>query len=328
MKKITAIITAILILAPLVLLMSGCGNSEELSGNASENNSTSEYSSEQSTQTTTEKEPEIIPEKQQPDGEPTFLICPDGEPLYTSEITQFCSYKRDNHIELVPDEEGSLENFTAARCDGFVYGYVPERSYNFVDNPELFDFKTTNREYRYYKGKEYPNITEFTRIREGDKFGTLTVSRACSYFSGEYRDLSDEEKTLPGAYYVGGCLELEGEIELTGYMLVEVDTLYDSAGDLYFFPDGESSTKIPYIADHWDRENHMLYEEYNSSFYGYYGSYFGLGNMNDYDIDFYGLRPGDDFVKVRVTLGDISYDTHDMLYRFSKVSLKSLERLY
>ena len=331
MKRHVAVTALSLAVALSAVFAAGCGTTGD-SGDSGDNsagnsaNESTENSGEDSAQNS-DNDPDSVPEKQTPDGEPTFLIAPDGEPIYTSEITQFCNYSRESHIELVPDGEGSLENFTAARCDGFVYGYIPEKGINFVENPELFSFHTDNTEYRYYEGEEYPPSTEYVKIYEGDKFGTLTVSRAYSVFSGEYRDISESEKEIPGAYYAGGYLELDGEIELTGYMRVEVDGWYDKEGDLYFFPDSSSSSKIPNINCYWDREGHKLYHECSSSFYGYYGDYYWVGNMNDYDIDFDGLRPGDDFVKVKVTLGDINIDIHDMLYRFSSFSLKSVERI-
>ena len=329
MKKITVMILTL----AMLLSLTACDNSENLSDSGGSSEVDSQNMGNSGNSESSENSDDISdsePVRPKPDGEPTFLICPDGEPVYTSEISGFYKYGERVLSDLVPDGEGSLENFEAIECDGFVYGYIPKTAFNFVENPELFDFQTydsDDRKYHYYNGEEYPKSSEYIRIYEGDKFGTLTVSRAYSIFSGEYRYLSDEEKALPGAYLMGGCLEFEGEIELTGYMLVEVDTLYNSAGDLYFFPDSKSSTAIPDISYHWDSDEGELYYEYFISYAGFYGICYGLGNMNDYDIDLDGLKPGDDFVKVKVTLGDISVFTHDMLLNRSNFTLKSVEKI-
>lgn len=115
MKKITAI----LLTAALLAALTGCGKTEENShsvqssdngsspivpsgtestngsqikdGSESKNGSESTEDGAPESSDDSESVPDV-PENRQPEGEPTFLIGLDGEPIYTSEITQMTAY--------------------------------------------------------------------------------------------------------------------------------------------------------------------------------------------------------------------------------------------
>lgn len=312
MKKITAI----LLTAALLAVFTGCNNSEEdsesvpnsdtqLSSTApSEPESSSTESAPESTNSSDSSESTSdVPEKQKPDGEPTFLIGLDGEPIYTSEITQMTTYDLEKREDVQTDTLDP-ENFSAV-CEGFTYVYMPRPSVDFMANPELFE-TSEDGERHYYIGEELPDSYEFTRVNVGDEIGGLTVKAARSYFSASGYEGSEQ-------YYAESYIEFEGEIELTGFVIVDEEhELYPgTGGNTVFYPDSASSVKIPCVQFDLDLENDKARHYVSSvenSFYGWYGdggSLF-LGNIADFDS---GLSEGDMYVKVRVVVGDITWGT-------------------
>lgn len=318
MKKITAI----LLTAALLAALTGCGKTEENpesvpgSDNGSSSVVPSEYESTDGSESKNGSEsndtPESsvdsesapdVPEKRQSEGEPTFLIGLDGKPIYTSEITKMTAYDLEKREE-VPTDTLDPENFSAV-CEGFTYVYIPRPSVDFMANPELFE-TSEDGEYHYYIGEELPDSYEFTRVNVGDNIGGLTVKAARSYFSASGYEGSEQ-------YYAESYIEFEGEIELTGFVIVDEEhELYPgTGGNTVFYPDSASSVKIPCVQFDLDLENDKARHYVSSienSFYGWYGdggSLF-LGNIADFDS---GLREGDMFVKVRVVVGDITWGT-------------------
>lgn len=307
MKKITAILLTTALLAALT----GCGktegNSESVPSSDTPSNTTAPSESESSS---TESVPESsdssesvpdVPEKQQPDGEPTILKGLDGEPIYTSEITQLTTYSLEKREE-VPTDTLNPENFSAV-CEGFTYVYTPRPSVDFMSHPELFEPSEGGDSY-YYIGEELPDSYEFTRVNVGDKIGGLTVKAASSSF--ENLGYEDSEQ-----FYAQGNIEFEGDVELTGFVVVsEENPLYaESGGNIRFYPDSASSVKIPCTFFDLNFEEGFKARHYiDNSVYGWYGDGGGLflGNIADIDSE---LREGDTYVKVRVVVGDIVYGT-------------------
>lgn len=344
MKKFTAILCAAALLASLT----GCNNASETS-EPSEGSRVSSPISDSSTVTgdpdpestgdpTGSDSPSGDPEPQKPDGEPTFLTAPDGIPIYTSEISEI--YKGS-------DETGDKETITldeaekiarecgdfTVRCEGFVYGYIPERALNRVDDPEMFidigsgSFDYSGEMFDVNTG-EGKCSTEFMRISIGDKFGTLTVKNAYTLFGRNY-DLDDGFSDAPGAYLLGGAIEFEGDTELCGYMCVtQMNTLYGSGGDMTFYADGDSSVKVPNISSlFWDRINNRRCHFPTKWYDGYFGdgaAIWSPGNIYETDCDVSGLTPGDQFVKVKITVGDIKF-FNDGNRPISKFVLKDLK---
>lgn len=271
-----------------------------------------------------------------PQGEPTFLICPDGTPIYTSQISEIYTgseeYGSKKNLTLEEAEQAARDNTDFnAKCDGFIWGYIPEPALNRVDNPEMFEGKDGDGSFDFLgetidkDGIQGKHSLDFIKINVGDKFDSLAVKHAYTLF-GTNSALKDGISDIPGAYIREQYIEFDGDIELEGYLSVTpMDTFYGMGGDMLFFPNGDSSTKIPSNSTVWDREKNELYHSAYAHAYGYFGDWiFNLGNMYKIDCDTSSLNPGDSFVKVRVVLSDIKYTAGTFGWN---VKLKSIEKI-
>ena len=320
MKKITAIITAILISVPLVFKISGCENSEP----SSENSSTSEYSSEQSTQTTTEKEPESVPEQQKPVEEPTFLKGPDGEPIYPSDITSV--YIKDENAPYGKREadisELTEDNLATVYCEGF--GYLRESSgirYNRYESPDKFESEFPYR----YIGEELFTQTPIKRVKVGEQICGMTVADIETMFIDMKRD-----DPIP-FWNDSIVVKFKGEITLTGYLWVESMTpdYPGTEGAVTFWLD-EQSRALP-IASISNRK-----EGEESPYCGYVSFYTESSGLDLGSIYASGTNPascdeslldgityGDRDIHVKITIDDyIAFCSGE-----NRAVLKSLERL-
>lgn len=248
-------------------------------------------------------------------GEPTFLICPDGTPVYTSEITAVFtgSDSEGDRREITLEEAERFaregENFTVI-CSGFVYGFIPETAYNRVDDPDMFEGQGDGVNYRFI-GEALPTITEYTRFEVGGKFGTLTVKSASVCFGNHNDGMGVPEfSDKPGNFYRGGSVEFEGAAELSGYVSVlPMDVNYGTGGSISLYPDKKSCSGIPVVSGRWNKElGSFAYGPYRT-FYGFYG-YLApeLGNIKELTVDTGSLRPGDFCVKATVRVKDISIE--------------------
>lgn len=237
-----------------------------------------------------------VPEKPKPDGEPTFLIGPDGEPIYTSEITKITARDPETY-ERVSVDTLDRSTFETVVCDGFTYVYMPRFSVNCLEDPELFeDIEFQGRHYYNYIGGELDDNVEFSRAYPGDKFGDLTLKSARIVFTN-----SDEF----GVVAAGGNMEFEGEIELTGYVTV---TKYDETelypvkgGEIEFYPDNASAMKLPVMGWAHDKGNKTIRYDSIENVCGLYGDggSIRLGNLSDIECD---LQEGDEYVRVKVRI--------------------------
>ncbi len=289
-----------------ILLLSACNSGEisDSSTSSESTNSTSTSSSSSTTASAESSEPEV------PAGEPTFLTCPDGTVIYTSQISKYQNMAEFHGThEQYPLDTFNKETFTAVECpqivcEGFAYGFFPRFTVSVTEAPENFAEETEDG--RTYSGEELPRSYDYFRINVGDKFGSLTVKSAQAIFSNYFAQREEEvdPDTIPGIYLSDGEIEYEGEIEMTGCIVVMETEGYNSSGDMWFFPDGDCVSNIPAV----------LYE-YIPKFEpkgichrpaGRSGdlNYFDLGNMSDYDIDYDGLEPGDEYVRVKITIKD------------------------
>ena len=326
MKKNIAITALSLSLSVAVLsLTAGCSNGiiTDESGD-SEQPSLSDLPSgnfENNSTEISQSEPgNYVPEI--PKGEPTLLICPDGTAVYTSEISE----NSPGSLALIEEYIRAGEGAFTVKCEGFAYGFIPQRALNHIDDPELFK-DPGDGEIISFLGDEDKISTDYMRIKVGDKFGTLTVKSAYTIFS-EHPWLKEFSET-PGAYISEGKIEFEGEVELTGYVDVWEDNGYQGAGGIMvFYPDGDSSVKIPiisyayYLEDGWRGHNRHGYAS------GYFGDLvFDLGNMYEVDCDTSGLHPGDNFVKVKITADNVTAYNAKLGQGSMRLELKSLEVL-
>ena len=334
MKKPQITATALLLTA--ALLLSGCSKQNDTSlpdtdsGNSSELSDSSNSSSDNSGDPDNSESSDSTPEPPKPDGEPTFLICPDGTPVYTSEISEiYAGSEFDGNLETLTLEQAErraeeCEGEFNVKCEGFAYGFIPERALNHIDDPELFkDFG--DGVIFDFLGDEDKISTDYMRIKVGDKFGTLTVKSAYTLFSNN-RWLKEISET-PGAYISGGALIFDGEVELTGYIDVwEGNPDYPgSTGIMVFYPDGGSSVKIPAISYEYSEDGRKGHRRTTNT-----SSYFGdwvcdLGNMYEVDCDTSGLHPGDNFVKVKITADNVNVTTIGQ--GGVRINLRSIELL-
>lgn len=319
MKKLTLIFCTALIIAALT----GCNSGETNSDNSDNNSAQISDNSGNSQSSNNSENSDNIPEKKIPDGEPTFLTAPDGTPIYTSEISEVYKGSEEwGNKETITFEQAEQaaragdSDFTV-KCDGFAYGYIPEKALNHVDDPEMFKQDEKYGEYFKYLGEGFDvntgegiYSTEYMRITAGDKFGSLTVKNAYTLFVDKYmawhgNDFSD----IPGVYISDCCVEFDGEIEMTGYVSVtKMETLYGSGGDMTFFPDGDSSVKLPGFFFFTNPQTGEICHFSDWHSYGFFGSgYYSIGNMFDVDCDTSGLHPGDSFVKVKLVLDNVKY---------------------
>ncbi len=269
-----------------------------------------------------------------PAGEATFLTAPDGTPIYTSEISE---------VYTGSEEDGSKKTITLAeaeqmaqtgeggftiKCDGFVFGYIPERALNRIDNPDMF----SEDEYGYFdylgevsdiKSGRKMWLPDFIRFKPGDKFGELTVKNAYTIFTRNPRYAKKPAETtyVPGAHISDSCIEFDGALELEGYICVTpMDTNYGEGGDMRFYPDGDSSTKLPSMP-FWNKDDQKYYAVSDFGSGGYFGGWdLSLGNMYKVECDTSGLQPGASMVKVKISLDNVRYQMGGWQF-----DLKSLE---
>lgn len=302
MKKFTSILCAAAVFANLAAL-TGCN-----SGGTSDNSGDSQLSSPVSDSTGntdnsdgagSSDNSDSAPEPKKPDGEPTFLIGLDGEPVYTSEISEIYNFDRET-LEYIRTETLDRESFSRGVCESFTYGYIPRMFVNFIDNPELFEDSDKTGFY-FYCGEELPDSGEFIRINVGDKFGDLTVKTARSVFDRRWNGFDE--------FYGSGYIEFDGEVELTGYVNVVNDSEFylGTGGEIWFFPDQASSIKIPNIAYERNYDNGTARRRASFGI-GTYGEAVTLwiGNIDGIDSEF---RVGDENVKVKVTVKNIALST-------------------
>ncbi len=341
MKKIfTTLLTAVLLVS-----LTGCKPNGEISdtppdpGDSSAITDSSDSSdkpgnSDNSDSPNSSTVSESAPEPPKPAGEPTFITLPDGTPIYTSEISEIYKgveeWGNKEAITLEQAEQLAHEggDFTV-KCNGFFYGYIPERALNRVDDPEMFKDSGDGKSFKFLGEMSYSwydtRPIDLIRFETGDKFGTLTVKNAYTLFKDNWID--DDVPNVFGTHISDGYIEFDGEIELEGYVCVApMETLYGFGGDMTFFPNGESSTKLPYSTLGWDQEKNEYLSYFDFDYDGYFGAWqLALGNMYKVDCDTSGLNPGDSFVKVKVTLDNVRYVPGD--FSGLRVDLKNIEVL-
>ncbi len=321
MKKITAIFLTAVLLASLT----GCnsnGESSDIPNSPGDSSAITDSSdnSDNSGNSDNSSAPESAPEPPKPDGEPTFLTAPDGTSIYTSEISEvytgseFQGNKETITLEQAEQIAQTGDGHFAIKCDGFIYGYMPEKALNRIENPDMF-IEDEHGSFDYLgetsdkNGMDGKRMTDFTRFNIGDKIGEFTVKNAYTLFTGN-PNYSDTPY-VPGAHISSYYIELDGAVELEGYICVTpTDTLYGEGGDLRFFPNGESSKKLPGIGCNWDDKTNEYYHHTLVQSEGYIGDWnLVLGNMYKIDCDTSGLQPGDSMVKAKISLENLRYAT-------------------
>ena len=265
-------------------------------------------------------------------GEPTFLICPDGTPVYTSEITAVFTGsesegdRRDITLEEAERFAREGEDFTVI-CSGFMYGFIPDNVYNRVDDPGMFEGQGDGVNYRFI-GEALPTVTEYVRFEVGGKIGELTVKSASVYFGNKNDGTGVPEFSgKPGNFYRGGSIEFEGTAELSGYVSVAaMDVMYGTGGMITLYPDKKSCSKLPVAGGYWNSELERFASDPYSTFYGFYGyAAPELGAISEVTADTGSLKPGDLCVKAAVKIENIRYEFNpDYGMTFRHLTLKDI----
>lgn len=143
---------------------------------------------------------------------------------YFGEKIDISGYKQDNDMYY-----GSYEDYTYARKPtGF--------GFNSIDNPGFYDPETMELKV------DYPETNPIEKIKIGDKFGTLTVTKTQFYFQ-RGRNANDNTIWQECASFV----EYEGDITLKGYVFTATASEgYDTKGDIFFIPDSNLVKDIPF----------------------------------------------------------------------------------
>lgn len=289
MKKITAIILT----AALLAALTGCdkkGTSED----SANTNSSSMSSTVDSTSLSSDNS-----EPQTPEGKPTFLIGPDGNPVYSGEITRL------ENTDKIADTLTEDDLWAEVYCDGFAYVKEPTGvGYNNYKNPEMFngfDFLSEMPE----------NKNPWKRVNVGDEICGLKVKTATSHFMVNDFD----EYKFPARYYgaSNSFCELEGTVVAEGFLQVNnrSDEYFINNELMWFYPSGINLPITPSIG-FVDNENGF---ETPSGVYGifHHSTEFlftdvfdsiSLGCFSDVNCDMDGIGVGD-VAYARVTLGNI-----------------------
>ncbi|MBD5384519.1 MAG: hypothetical protein HDR72_05930 [Ruminococcaceae bacterium] len=315
MKKITSAI----IIAALLTTLTACGDT----GNSSSTNlpagtpsapesmnnvSPSSSDNESTPQSSEENSPaESVPTA--PQGEPTFLIGLDGNPIYTSEITRLD--KTDKTAETLTPED----DYALVYCEGFTYLKEPTGiAFNSYKNPELFD--------GWYLIDESPeNTNEWKRVNVGDEICGLTVSKAIAAFEVNTSYCSahfPEQYCIPNAYdeqdNIMSMCEFDGTITMEGFLTINQLDLYSDDGEMVFTP---AENKLPIILQQdpgtFDEDQVFTTHHYGTGFVGddiYFTknetSQITFQNFLDVSCDMDGLTKGDT-AYVRATFSNIKY---------------------
>lgn len=300
MKKLAYILTFAFVLANFT----ACGSVRSTSG----------ISSSTSLENSTASVPDSsAPEEKAPEGEPTFLTAPDGTPIYMSEITRYQdpSEFHGTHNQF-PLDQFNKQTFKSRDilcdcpeivCEGFAYAFIPRFNINYSEAPDKFE--ELDDVVLIYTGEPLPEGSDYFRLKVGDKFGGLTVKDACSYFSFRNAYNIENVDSIPGLYLTGAEIRYEGEVEMTGCIQILETVGYSTSGEMHFYPDSGCVSQIPAAAYHTEHENLSRGIFYGAAeSWGSYGelSEITLGNMNDYSIDFDGLKPGDKNIRVKLTI--------------------------
>ena len=251
-------------------------------------------------------------------GEPTFLIGPDGKAILTSEITRL--ENTDKTAETLTEDDLWADVY----CDGFAYYKEPcGIGYDNYKNPELF--------YAYGFIGEIPEDTnEWKRVNVGDEIFGLKVKSATSHF----RVNDWDEYTFPARYYYDNDngIELEGTIEVEGYLQVykRTDGNTEISEMMWVFPSTAELPIAPLPIDFADKEegfktifeSHSVYDHIYEFFYVGEFSEISLGYFSDADCDMDGLGVGD-VAYARVTLSNITCYNNSASAKLEKVELLS-----
>lgn len=283
-KQLTAILTTTLLLAALTGCSTEPANSDIITSSDISTNQSSDTES-------TSKQSET----QVPKGEPTIFVGPDGETIYSSEVTDMEGIDIEGKTVA---EITETDYYTSIICEGFQYFTEPSGiSYNNYENSELFDDIL-------YIGEPLENKNECKRVNVGDEICGLKLANAVTQFDVQ-NDMGPNyvDECSFGKGDIRNVAEFEGTITIKGFLGINAPNTYEPDGGYMTFTPTES--KLPILAD-----NPEFYEVTNfvAKQYSVYSDMndIGCGFLQNLRCDTAGLQPGD-VAFVSLTLSDIKY---------------------
>ena len=310
-KRFTVILSVI-----LAAVLCGCDVKEpDSSGDSAANNSSSDSSTTTESSTTNESS-DSTPSDSEPE-EPkqlTFLVGLDGKAIAEEDITEAF----DGEYNKVSPSEITADNFGRAEAKVAFVAMPSGICRTSLDNASVFD-----SENRAFTDVPSEKKKEFVRVKEGDEICGFKVKSASSGFNNNLATagmaMNDDGSTvlgkdmgIPEIYFAGGSLELEGSVELTGYIAIQVEDAYGvDAGEIKFIP-SDCTVKLPVVYYEFNPEDGFFHsygqvssdnDIYFAHEYGY--NYFRLGDVNSATVDLSGVPRDGSYVKVKVTVENI-----------------------
>lgn len=222
------------------------------------------------------------------------------------------------------------KNFTSCKVKG-TYVAMPNGIFRTsLDNPDVFD-KENNR----FTDIPEEKKKDFIRVEAGDEVCGFKVKNAISDFAadGAMRPYQLEDGTIkkgtelgiPEIYFNHGELELEGSVEMTGYISISAEDVYGvNVGDIRFIPT-ECKPAMPVLYYTFDPADGFYHDAGNCFMDGdivYANEYgcgcFRLGNKSTASADLSSIPDDGSFVKAKVVVKNISMSS--TIDWFTKVS--------
>ncbi|MCH5196649.1 MAG: hypothetical protein J1F28_08040 [Oscillospiraceae bacterium] len=298
-KQLTLIIS-------IITAISLCGCETKLpdsSRDSSVENSAGSSTAEGTADSTSESIPNnSAPEETTEKGEPLVLIGPDGNTVPEEDYISALGLE----WKEIPTTGLTTENFNRVEVEG-AYVMMPTGCRTANDHADVFD-----SENNVFTDLLPQHKTEFIRVKAGDEICGFKVRSAVSDFVSQdyYGDLYTDPKTGNKVYFDGNRLELEGEIELTGYLCVIVGgRTFWSTGDIRFVP-ADREVNLPVIDYEFDPDEgfyHSVGEHIPSEGEPLrFANEYGAIKLVPSDVDTSSIPDEGSWVKARVKLNNIS----------------------
>lgn len=286
------------VFAACVVVNSGCGAQSEKPSDeptSAEVLTTTAPKTEVTPITSTSPMPDTTESQPISKDEPTVFVGPDGEIIYSSEVTAI------DGSDKKAAELTETDYWTSVLCEGFQYFTLPSGvAYDNYHNPEMFDGIV-------YCSQAEENKNNCQRLNVGEELCGLKLVSAASEFK-----IEDYEDT-PDPYYYDGYLfgdesekfvaEFEGEIEIVGFLGVTAANAYEPDGGSMFFTPTES--KLPILGNKPEFYERM---SFGGAEYCVYSDMQDLqcGYIQELECSSAGLEQGD-MALVRLTLSEVKY---------------------
>jgi len=184
-------------------------------------------------------------------------------------------------------------------------------SYNSADDPDFYDAETFELKI------DYCELNPVEKIKVGDKFGDLTVSKTRFGYQGT---ISDGELIYQEC---DSAVDYAGSVTLKGYASVTTVTEgYETKGDISFLPDSDSFKDIPYPINAYTRLGLRYYNDGGLVIYSD-SPVMSLGSLYDKryaNADLSAISDDGTARYVEVTLTDLQFDSNDQIgSRYSAV---------